>query len=127
MATRLGNLIDELVRTERSYLMRIQALKKVRRAEMFERVGQRGADVQNYADPLRNFARQEFSKIIPMYEAKTLFTNIDAIVPSAAAFLNDLEKMQEEGSGPSTVGDVCLRHVSSATILSNGGCLTLGS
>jgi hypothetical protein len=127
MATRLGNLIEELVRTERSYLMRIQALKKVRHAEMLEEAGQRGVDVQNYADPLRNFARQEFSKIIPMYEAKTLFTNIDAIVPSAAAFLQDLEKMHEEGSGPSTIGDVCLRHVRRARIGSNGETLTLCS
>ena len=30
MASRLSNLIEELVKTERSYLMRIQALKKVR-------------------------------------------------------------------------------------------------
>lgn len=30
MSQRLGNLIEELVRTERSYLLRIQALKKVR-------------------------------------------------------------------------------------------------
>ena len=29
MDQRLQNLIEELVRTERSYLMRIQALKKV--------------------------------------------------------------------------------------------------
>ena len=32
MGQRLGNLIEELVRTERSYLLRIQALKKVSRA-----------------------------------------------------------------------------------------------
>ena len=29
MATRLSNLIEELVKTERSYLSRIEALKKV--------------------------------------------------------------------------------------------------
>jgi hypothetical protein len=51
------------------------------------------------------------SKIIPPYEAKTLFTNIDAIVPAAAVFLADLEAMYNSGQGAATVGDVCLRHV----------------
>ena len=67
--------------------------------------------IQNYADPLRNFARQDFSKIIPMYEAKTLFTNIDAIVAASKLFLEDLEKMWASAQGETTVGDICLRHV----------------
>lgn len=53
------------------------------------------------------------SKIIPLYEAKTLFCNIDAIVPAAAVFLADLEAMFDAGTGPTSVGDVCVRHVSS--------------
>lgn len=68
--------------------------------------------LQSYADPLRKFAKEEMSKIIPLYEAKTLFTNIDAIVPAAAVFLADLEAMYTSGHGAATVGDVCLRHVS---------------
>ena len=67
--------------------------------------------LQSYADPLRNFARQEFSKIIPLYEAKALFANIDNIIPASAAFSHDLEAMFAAGAGPSTVGDVCLKHV----------------
>jgi len=74
----------------------------------------RFTDAQSYADPLRKFAKDEMSKIIPLYEAKTLFCNIDAIVPAAAVFLADLEAMFDAGMGSSTVGDVCLRHVSGA-------------
>lgn len=70
------------------------------------------ADDQNYADPLRNFARQEFSKIIPMYEAKALFANIDNIVPASALFSHDLDEMLKARTGPSTIGDLCLKHVS---------------
>ncbi|ORX38894.1 hypothetical protein BD324DRAFT_296964 [Kockovaella imperatae] len=93
MSTRLKNLIEELVRTERSYLSRIEALKK------------------SYADPLRNFARQEYSKIIPMYEAKTLFNNIDAIILASIAFTKDLEAMFAAGEGPDQVGTICLHHL----------------
>jgi len=70
------------------------------------------ADNQSYADPLRKFARDDMSRIIPLYEAKTLFCNIDVIVSAAALFLADLEAMFSTGAGPATVGDVCIRHVS---------------
>jgi hypothetical protein len=73
--------------TERSYVSRIRTLQKA------------------YAEPLRNFAKKKDSAILPSYEAKTLFGNIDAIIPVNEAFLADLE-----AAGPSHIGDVCLRH-----------------
>ena len=67
----------------------------------------------SYADPLRTFARTKDTAIIPAYEAKTLFGNIDALIPANEAFLVDLEKM----IGPNGhrlvggIGDVALKHV----------------
>ncbi|KZS91196.1 hypothetical protein SISNIDRAFT_456791 [Sistotremastrum niveocremeum HHB9708] len=85
--TALADVIHEFITTERSYLSRITMLKTA------------------YADPLRNFARSNDSAIIPRYEAKTLFGNIDALVPVHAAFLADLE-----AHGEKRIGDVALKH-----------------
>ncbi|KAA1466780.1 hypothetical protein DENSPDRAFT_767026 [Dentipellis sp. KUC8613] len=87
-------LITELVITERSYVKRLHILK------------------QDYADPLRSFARSKETAIIPAYEAKTLFGNLDDLLPVNQALLADLEKMMLP-DGPQTVGsvgDVVLRH-----------------
>lgn len=83
----LADIINEFIATERSYVNRLRTLQKC------------------YADPLRNFARKKDTAILPPYEAKTLFGNIDAIIPVNEAFLADLE-----AAGPSHIGDVCLRH-----------------
>lgn len=90
----LLDVINELVSTERSYVKRLQILK------------------HDYADPLRKFSRNKDTAIIPPYEAKTLFGNIDNLLPVNEAFLVDLEKMMA-ADGPRTVGgvgDVALRH-----------------
>ncbi|KAF9006585.1 hypothetical protein BDQ17DRAFT_1302996 [Cyathus striatus] len=90
----LTSVITELVTSERSYVKRLQILKN------------------DYADPLRNFARNKDTAIIPLYEAKTLFGNIDNLLPVNEAFLVDLEKMLGP-NGERTVGgvgDVALRH-----------------
>ena len=50
--------------------------------------------------------------IVPLYEAKALFANIDNIVLANTAFLADLEAMFLAGEGESRVGDVCVHHVS---------------
>ena len=66
----------------------------------------------HYADPLRRFARSKDTVIIPAYEAKTLFGNIDNLLPVNEAFLSDLERMAAP-DGPKVVGgvgDVALRH-----------------
>ncbi|KAG6880357.1 hypothetical protein C0992_007768 [Termitomyces sp. T32_za158] len=92
--TALSSVINELVTSERSYVRRLQILKN------------------DYADPLRNFARSKDTAIIPTYEANTLFGNIDNLIPVNEAFLTDLEKMLGP-NGPRTVGgvgDVALRH-----------------
>jgi hypothetical protein len=84
----------ELVSTERSYVQRLRALK------------------HDYADPLRNFSRNKNTAIIPPYEAKTLFGNVDTLLPVNEAFLADLELMMLP-NGPQTVGgvgQVALRH-----------------
>ena len=44
--------------------------------------------------------------IVPVYEAKTLFANIDQIVTAAFTFMMDLDR-----ATPETVADVCLKHV----------------
>ncbi|KAK0230941.1 hypothetical protein IW262DRAFT_1341270 [Armillaria fumosa] len=90
----LSSVISELVSTERSYVRRLQILKN------------------DYADPLRNFAKSKSTAILPAYEAKTLFGNVDNLLPVNEAFLTDLEKMMAP-NGPKTVGgvgDVALRH-----------------
>ena len=46
-----------------------------------------------------------------MYEAKTLFTNIDSIITASTVFSRDLEEMFASGQGAERVGTVCLRHV----------------
>lgn len=90
----LSDVINELVSTERSYVKRLQILK------------------HDYADPLRQFSRNKSTAILPAYEAKTLFGNVDNLLPVNEAFLVDLEKMLEP-DGPKTVGgvgEVALRH-----------------
>ncbi|KAI0082531.1 hypothetical protein K474DRAFT_1655326 [Panus rudis PR-1116 ss-1] len=90
----LANVINEFVQTERTYVKRLRTLK------------------HDYADPLRTFSRSKDTAIIPPYEAKTLFGNIDSLVPVNEAFLEDLEKMIAP-DGPQTVGgigDVVLKH-----------------
>ncbi|TDL29908.1 hypothetical protein BD410DRAFT_811372 [Rickenella mellea] len=93
-ATALTDLIDELVTTERSYVKRIRILK------------------ESYADPLRSYARSKDTAIIPAYEAKILFGNIDNLVPVNEAFLHDLELMitPEGHRKVGGIGDVALRH-----------------
>jgi hypothetical protein len=89
------------------------------RAGLFRRRGCAGSvrtllTPQCYADPLRAFAKDQNTQIIPLYEAKNLFANIDQIVPASHAFLADLEAMWASEQGEGTVGDVCLRHVRAA-------------
>ncbi|KAK7060488.1 hypothetical protein VNI00_001253 [Paramarasmius palmivorus] len=90
----LSSAINELVATERSYVKRLQVLKR------------------DYADPLRNFARSKSTAILPKYEAKTLFGNIDNLLPVNEAFLTDLEKMVAPNGSKTVggIGDVALRH-----------------
>ncbi|KAJ3859197.1 hypothetical protein EV359DRAFT_51220 [Lentinula novae-zelandiae] len=90
----LASAINELVTTERSYVKKLQTLKK------------------DYADPLRNFARSKSTAIISKYEATTLFGNIDSLLPVNEAFLTDLEKMIAPNGYKAVggVGDVALRH-----------------
>jgi hypothetical protein len=64
---------------------------------------------QSYADPLRSFAKTKDTSIIDAYAAKTLFGNIDQLIPVSEAFLADLEIMLA-GHGPG-VGDVAIKHV----------------
>ncbi|KAJ4478292.1 hypothetical protein J3R30DRAFT_2885247 [Lentinula aciculospora] len=90
----LASAINELVTTERSYVKKLQILKK------------------DYADPLRNFARSKSTAIISKYEATTLFGNIDSLLPINEAFLTDLEKMIAPNGYRVVggIGDVALRH-----------------
>jgi hypothetical protein len=90
----LIDVINELISTERSYVRRLRILK------------------HDYADPLRKFSRNKDTAILPPYEAKILFGNVDSLLPVNEAFLVDLEKMIAP-NGPKAVGgigDVALRH-----------------
>ncbi|CAE6396665.1 unnamed protein product [Rhizoctonia solani] len=86
----LSEVITELVTTERSYLKRLCMLKS------------------SYADPLRSFAKTKDTSIIDAYAAKTLFGNVDQLIPVSESFLADLEVMLS-GQGPG-VGDVAIKH-----------------
>lgn len=90
----LADVINELVSTERSYVKRLQILKN------------------DYADPLRKFAKNKDTAIIQPYEANTLFGNIDNLLPVNEAFLTDLEKMLAPNGAKTVggIGDVALRH-----------------
>ncbi|EGN93023.1 hypothetical protein SERLA73DRAFT_98341 [Serpula lacrymans var. lacrymans S7.3] len=90
----LADVINELVSTERSYVRRLRILKS------------------EYADPLRSFSRSKSTAILPPYEAKTLFGNIDNLLPVNETFLTDLEKMLAPNGAKTVggVGDVALRH-----------------
>ncbi|KZP00238.1 hypothetical protein CALVIDRAFT_533882 [Calocera viscosa TUFC12733] len=92
--TALQDTMKELITTERSYVNRLRILKK------------------DYADQLRSFAKRNDTAIIPMYEANTLFGNIDAIVPANESFLRDLETMvfQNGYIGAERIGDIALKH-----------------
>ncbi|KAJ3525962.1 hypothetical protein NM688_g8322 [Phlebia brevispora] len=90
----LADVINELVATERSYVKRLRILR------------------DEYAKPLREYSRTKDTLIIPPYEAKVLFGNIDQLLPVNEAFLEDLETMlvpdgQQLVGG---VGDVALKH-----------------
>lgn len=66
----------------------------------------------SYADPLRSYARNKETAIIPAYEANILFGNIDQLVPVNEAFLRDLEIMvsPDGESRVGGIGDVAFRH-----------------
>lgn len=86
----LADIIKELVTTERNYVKKLRILKT------------------EYGDPLRNFSKNKSTAIIAPYEAKTLFGNIDQLLPVNEAYLADLEQMDQD-VGPG-VGDVALKH-----------------
>lgn len=88
----LNDLIDEFISTERSYVKRLRMLKEF------------------YADPLRSYSRNKDTAIIPAYEAKILFGNIDYIVPLNEAFLQDLEVLFDSQRSDIGIGDVALKH-----------------
>ncbi|EJF62298.1 hypothetical protein DICSQDRAFT_104681 [Dichomitus squalens LYAD-421 SS1] len=87
-----ADLVKELIATERNYVKKIRILKT------------------DYADPLRSYSKDKHTAIIGPYEAKTLFGNIDQLLPVNEAFLADLEKMDRDGNGSPGVGDVALKH-----------------
>ena len=67
---------------------------------------------RDYADPLRQFARNKSTAIIPSYEANILFGNVDHLLPVNEAFLTDLEKMLTPNGAKHVggIGDVALKH-----------------
>ena len=87
-----ADLVKELITTERNYVKKMRILKT------------------DYADPLRSYSKDKHTAIIGPYEAKTLFGNIDQLLPVNEAFLADLEKMDRDGNGSPGVGDVALKH-----------------
>ncbi|KAI0787216.1 hypothetical protein BC629DRAFT_1440376 [Irpex lacteus] len=60
--------------------------------------------------PLRAFSRNRDTFLIPPYEAKVIFGNIDALVPVNEAFLADLERCSSRRPGVGGIGDVALTH-----------------
>ena len=115
---RLASLVHELQDTETRYLKRITCLKTVSRFDGPVFCLATEADrsllswIQSYADPLRKFARRSETMIIPVYDAKVMFANIDAIVEAAEGFCRDLQEVDLTGRARDrNIGDVCLYHV----------------
>lgn len=116
----------EIQETEQRYLKRITTLKNVSLHHYgYEPPSFGGKHAQrkltspdyspsqSYADPLRRFAKRQETMIIPLYDAKVMFANIDAIVLAAEAFCQDLLMVDLTGRVRDRgIGDVCLRHVS---------------
>lgn len=104
---KLENLVRELQDTERRYLRRITTLKS------------------DYADPLRRFAKNPETMIIPLYDAKVMFANIDSLVLAAEAFQRDIDAVDMTGRVVGRgIGDICLRHVSARRSLAKESSLT---
>ncbi|KAF8592181.1 hypothetical protein K439DRAFT_1626199 [Ramaria rubella] len=93
-STALADVLNEFISTERSYVKRLRILKEA------------------YADPLRTFARTKDTALLPPYEAKTLFGNIDNLLAVNEAFLRDLELMIAPNgfNAVGGIGDVALKH-----------------
>ena len=70
---------------------------------------------------MRTFARTKDTAILPPYEAKTLFGNIDNILAMNQAFLHDLEHMGAPNGHKVVggIGDVALKHVRNNFFRSN--------
>lgn len=94
------SMLQELVRTEKSYVQRIEVM------------------YQRYAVPLRQMARDRDTSIIPLYESQRLFGNIGEILGANMAFLRDLEEYMAartrgtEEVGSTRLGDIIYRNVS---------------
>lgn len=72
---------------------------------------------QDFALPLREFARKPNTAIIPTFQAKHLFANIEDLVPISERFEIDLREvinqMNDPGLGlPEDFGEILLHHVS---------------
>lgn len=109
----LQDMIREMVTTERTYVKRLRILKQVKHCFLARSLILMLYYVQDYADPLRTFSKKKEEALLDKYKAKTLFGNIDQLLPANEAFLIDLEKMIGP-NGPKIVGglgDVCLKHV----------------
>ena len=63
-----------------------------------------------YADPLRSYSRNKDTALLPPYEAKILFGNLDTIVPTNEAFLQDLESLSGCERGDVGIGDIAIKH-----------------
>ncbi|KPV76823.1 uncharacterized protein RHOBADRAFT_8690, partial [Rhodotorula graminis WP1] len=71
---------------------------------------------QDYAAPLREFAKSRSTAIVPLFEANHLFVNIDELVPLAAAFEADLRDVvgrsqRDKASLPTGFGAIVLHHI----------------
>ena len=61
---------------------------------------------------MRKFAKRPETMIIPVYDAKVMFANIDAVVAAAESFCADLQDVDLSGRARDrNIGDVCLHHV----------------
>lgn len=71
--------------------------------------------IQLYAQPLRQFAQRKEEEIIPPFEARQIFGNIEIILPANQAYLKDLQTSLGDlpsGSRREHWASVTLRHVS---------------
>ena len=67
--------------------------------------------LQLYALPLRSYAQNRLEEIIPAFEARQIFGNIEMILPANQAFLKDLQVSLGGTAGKEHWASVTLRHV----------------
>jgi hypothetical protein len=92
---KLQNLLRELFDTEKSYVRRLDILQNV--CALCDKLARSVksklcSSFQSYAKPLKAYARRKETAIISIFEANSIFGNVERLHALNAQFLADWEK-----------------------------------